>query len=136
MGDLGFFLTLWKKCLCTDVPQQGTLEELQNIQKQFYFVSFILCNKIENFRDFWVVNFKEFLLFENIGKFRRFRLFYFGSYTAIENSENSEIFSRLVNFKGFFYLKKLEISEVSEFLILAFILKLKARKTWKLFQDF
>ena len=35
----------------------------------------------------------------------------------------------------FFYVRKLEISEVSEFLILALILKSKTRKTQKYFQD-
>ena len=101
MGDLFFFLTPWKKCFCTDVPQQDILEKFQNIQKQFYVVSFIYCNKIENFRGFQVVNFKELLLFEDVGNIWGFRLFDIGPYTEIENSENSEIFSGLINFKGF-----------------------------------
>ena len=36
-----------------------------------------------------------------IGNFRPFRVFNFGPNNEIENSENSEIFSRLINFKGF-----------------------------------
>ena len=44
-----------------------------------------------------------------LGNFRGFRVFDFGPYTEIENSENSEIFSRIVivllgeigNFQGF-----------------------------------
>ena len=83
------------------MPQQDTLEKFQNIQKQFYLVSLIYCSKIENFRGFRVVNFKEFLLFEDVGNFRGFRLFDFGPYTEIENSENSEIFSRLLNLNEF-----------------------------------
>ena len=42
---------------------------------------------------------------------------------------------RVVNFKNFFYLRKLEISELSESSILAIILKSKTRKTRKYFQD-
>ena len=97
-------------------------------------LSFIYCNKIEKFQGFRVLNFKKFLLFEDIGNFRGFRLFDFGPYTEIQNQENSEIFSRLVNFKGLFYLRKKKISKVYEFSILAFILKSKTRKTRKFFQ--
>ena len=51
----------------------------------------------------------EFLLFEEIGNFRVFRVFDFGPYAEIENSENSDVFSKLVivlleevgNFRGF-----------------------------------
>ena len=38
--------------------------------------------------------------------FRGFQAFNFGPYTEIENSENSEIFSRLVNFKGLFLFEE------------------------------
>ena len=58
-------------------------------------LSFIYCNKIGNFGGFQVFCF----LFEEVGSFRGFQVFGFGSYTEITNSENSEIFSRLVNFK-------------------------------------
>ena len=91
-------------------------------------LSFIYCNKIENFWIFPVVNFKEFLLFEGVGSFRGFRLFDFSPYTEIENSENSETFSRLVivlleevgNFRGspvfdFAPYAEIENSEHSEF---------------------
>ena len=48
-------------------------------------------------------------MLEEVGNFRGFRVVDFGSYTKIENSENSEIFSKLVvvlleevgNFRGF-----------------------------------
>ena len=46
--------------------------------------------------------------FEEVGNFRDLRVFDFGTYTDIENSENSEIFSRLVNFKGFILFEEVE----------------------------
>ena len=48
-------------------------------------LSFIYCNKIENFGGF--------------------RVFDFGSYIEIKNKENSAIFSRLLNFKEFVLFK-------------------------------
>ena len=45
------------------------------------------------------VNFKGFVFFEEVQNFQRSKLSDFGSYTEIENSENSEIFPRHVNFK-------------------------------------
>ena len=78
---------------------------------------------------FKTYKFQRIALFEEVGNFQRFRVFDFGPYTK---TENLEILSRLINFKGLFYLMKLEISDVSEFSILALILKLKTRKY---FQD-
>ena len=49
-------------------------------------------------------------------------------YTEIENSE---IFPILQIPKNVFYMRKLEISEVSMFSILVLILKSKTQKTWK-----
>ena len=43
-------------------------------------------------------------MLEEDGNFRGFRVFDFDSYTKIENSENSEIVSRLVKLIGFFCL--------------------------------
>ena len=40
-----------------------------------------------------------FFFFEKVGNFRVFRVFDFGSYTDIENSETTQIFPRLVNFE-------------------------------------
>ena len=48
-----------------------------------------------------LVNLNEFLLFEEIGNFRVFRVFDFGPYAEIENSEYSEFFSRLVKLSEF-----------------------------------
>ena len=78
-----------------------------------------------------LLNLSGFLLCEKIGNFRGLRVFDFGPYTEIENSENSEIFSSHVivslkeigNFWGFRVLD------------LVLILKLKTLETWKLFQD-
>ena len=47
-----------------------------------------------------LVNSKECVLLEEVGNFPSFRVFDFGPYTAIENSESSEIFTTLVNSKG------------------------------------
>ena len=44
------------------------------------------------------------VLLEGVGNFRGFRVFDFGPYTKIENSENSEIVSRLVKLTDFFCL--------------------------------
>ena len=49
---------------------------------------------------FKTCEFQKTFLFEEVGNFRNFRVFHFGPYTEIENSENSKLFSRLVNFKG------------------------------------
>ena len=43
-----------------------------------------------------LVNFKEGVLLEKDENFRGFRVFSFGLYTEIKNSENSEIFTTLV----------------------------------------
>ena len=43
-----------------------------------------------------LLDLNEFLLFEEIGNFRDFRVFDFGPYAKIKNLENSEIFSKLV----------------------------------------
>ena len=50
-----------------------------------------------------LVNSKECVLLEEVGNSRGFRVFDFGSYTEMENSENSEVFSTLVNPKNVFY---------------------------------
>ena len=43
---------------------------------------------------------------KGIGNFRGFRVFDFGSYTEIENSKNSEIFTTLLNSKECILLEK------------------------------
>ena len=91
-------------------------------------LSFIYCNKIENFGAFQVANFRSFFLFEEVRNFRGFRVFDFGPYTEIEISENSEILPTHVIPKNVFYLSPSEISEVSEFSILVFIIKSKTRQ--------
>ena len=60
------------------------------------FRFWLLCRnqKLGKLRHF----FKSFLL-EEVGNFRGFRVFDFDPYTEIENSENSEIFTTLVNSK-------------------------------------
>ena len=45
------------------------------------------------------VNFKGFVLIEEVGNFWGFPVFNFGSYTEIENSENSVTFPRHINSK-------------------------------------
>ena len=70
------------------------------------------------------------ILFHEI-KLEIFEVSNFGHYTEIENSENLDIFSRLVTD----LLYKLEISEVFEFSILVLILKSKIWKTRNLLQD-
>ena len=62
-----------------------------------------------NFQDFWVFNFGLILksktwktrkyLLEEVGNFWGFWVFDFDPYTEIENSENSEIITTLVNSK-------------------------------------
>ena len=81
------------------------------------------------------VNSKECVFLYEVGNFRGFRVFDFGFYTEIESLENSEIFSQHLQIpKNVVYLRKFEISEVSEFSILALILYSKTRKTRKYFQ--
>ena len=63
-----------------------------------------------------------------IGNFRDFRVFDFG---LILKSKTRKYFQYLQIPKNVFYLRKLEISEVFEFSILAFILKSKTHKTQK-----
>ena len=46
-----------------------------------------------------LLNLIECVSLEKVGNFRDFQVFDSGSYTEIENFENSQIFSRLVNFK-------------------------------------
>ena len=43
-----------------------------------------------------------------VGNFQGFRVFDFGSYTKIQSFKNSEMFSRLVNFKGFVFFKEVQ----------------------------
>ena len=63
-------------------------------------LALILKSKTRKTRKYFhKVNFKGFVLFEEFGNFWGFRVFDFGSYTEIENSENSQIFLKLVNFK-------------------------------------
>ena len=61
--------------------------------------------KTRNFSRF--LNLNEFLLFEEIGNFRGFRVFDFGLFTEIENLENSEIFSGLLNLSKFILFEKI-----------------------------
>ena len=42
-----------------------------------------------------------FILWNKVGNFRGFRVFNFGPYAEIKNSENSEIFLRLLNLSEF-----------------------------------
>ena len=110
--------------------------------------NFIFWSKIWNFRGFWVFDFGPYtkiensenseivsilkvVLLEEVRNFRGLQVFDFGPYTKIENSKNSEIVSRLV----IACWRKLEISEVSEFSVLALTQKSKTWKTRKLFQD-
>ena len=102
------------------------------IARIFNSLSFIYCNKIENFGGFQFVNFKKFFLFEEVGNFRGFRVFDFGLYTEIKNWENSEIFSRPVNLKGFVLFEEVGNFRGFRFSDLALILKSKTRK---FFQD-
>ena len=116
----------------------------------FYFILFVLLREFPRFPSFrfWLLywnrklrklgnifstlaNSKECGLLEKVWNFRSFRVFDFGSYTIFENSKNSEIFSSIINFKGFVLFEEVGISEVSEFSILAFMLKSKTRKTRK-----
>ena len=43
-----------------------------------------------------------------VRNFQGFRVFDFGSYAKIEISENSKMFSRLVNFQGFVFFEEVE----------------------------
>ena len=52
------------------------------------------------------VNFKEYVLLEEVRNFWDFQVFDFHPYREIENSENSEVFSRLLNFKRFVLVEK------------------------------
>ena len=47
------------------------------------------------------------LLEEEVGNLRGFRVFDFGPYTEIENSENSEIFSRILNLSEFLLFEEI-----------------------------
>ena len=46
-------------------------------------------------------------MLEEVGNLRGFRVFDFGPYTEIENSENSEIFSRLLNLSEFLLFEEI-----------------------------
>ena len=52
------------------------------------------------------VNSKESVLFVEVRNLQAFRVFDFGSYTKIESSENSEMFSRLINLEGFVFFEE------------------------------
>ena len=43
-----------------------------------------------------------------VRNFQGFGVFDFGSYAKIESSENSEMFSRIVNFKGSVFFEEVE----------------------------
>ena len=73
--------------------------------------------------------FHECVLLEEVWDFLRFRVFDFGPYTEIENLK--KYLQRLQIPRNVFYLRKLEISKVYEFSILALILRSKTRKTRK-----
>ena len=75
-----------------------------------------------------------FVLLEEIGNFQGFRVFEFGSSAEIKNIKNSDLISRSLILNELFCLRKLGISEVSEFSSLVFLLKLKNRKTRKYFK--
>ena len=63
-------------------------------------------------------SFKAVVLFEELGNVRGFRVFDFSTYTEVKNTENSEIFSRLVNFKKIVLHEKVE--NVCDFWVLEF----------------
>ena len=50
---------------------------------------------------------KQYFLLEEVSNFQGFWVFDFGPYTEIKNSENSEIFSRFVNFKECSFFEEL-----------------------------
>ena len=65
---------------------------------KFLILALILKLKTLKTRKYFsrLVNFKECVLFEEVGNFRGFQVFDFGPYTEIKNSENSEIFPRRI----------------------------------------
>ena len=72
-------------------------------------LALILKSKTRKTRKYFQdLNFKGFVLFEEVGNFGGFLVFDFGPYSEIENSENSEIFPRHVNSKEFVLLKEVE----------------------------
>ena len=76
------------------------------------------------------------LFYSRIVNFRGSRVFDLSPYTEIENSENSEIFSRLVKLSKIVLFEEVGISEVSQFSVLALVLKWKTQKTQKFCQKF
>ena len=59
---------------------------------EFSILAFILKPKTRTTQKFFQdVNFKESVLFDDVGNFRGFRVFDFGPYDEIENSKNLEI---------------------------------------------
>ena len=96
------------------MPQQDTFANSRIFRNA---LSFIYCNKIGNFQLFGILILALTLKSKTWGK-------------SSKNFQNSWISENL------FFLRKLEICDVSEFLILAFILKSKTWKTlWKFFED-
>ena len=111
------------------------------IVRQFFFVSsayfFVklkhsLIKKV--FANWCASTRHNFIFWSKIWNFRGFRVFDFGPYTKIENSESSEIVSALVKLIDFFcfFERKLESCEISEFSVLTLMLK---SETWKIFQN-
>ena len=75
------------------------------------------------------MNFKEFVLFDKVENFPRFRVLYFVPYDEIETSKSLEILSTFANFKAVVLFE--EVGNVQGFRVFDF----STRKTRKFFQD-
>ena len=75
------------------------------------------------------------VLLEEVGNFRGFRVFDLALILKSKSRKIRNYSQHLQIPRNVFYLRKLEISDVSEFLILALILKSKNQKTRYFFQD-
>ena len=87
-----------------NVTIERTLEVFE--VSKFSIMAIILKSKTEKTQKVL----RGFVLFEEVGNFRVFQVFDYKPYTGIEYSKNTEIFSRLVNFK-----ESVLIEEVGKF---------------------
>ena len=107
---------IWGSWKFPRFPSFGPYIETENLENSAIFLT--------------LVNLKGFTLVEEVRNFWGFR-----PDIEIKNWQNSEIFSRLVNLKECDLFEKLGNFEVSKFLILDLIFKLKTLKPQKYFQN-
>ena len=89
---------------------------MKSHKTQNFFSRFLNLNDFPNFL-FWsscwnqklekLLNLSKFLLFEEIGNLRGFRVFEFGLYIEIDHSQNLEYFPRLLNLSKLLLFQKI-----------------------------